>query len=453
MTFRPPKLLVATVGVGVVLAAIFTALLVQFRAELHEEIRRTIVGRDAAVLHSVARQQVSATMARSGIAPRTEDLLTAVLPSAQQEGMLAVAVYDAQGGLVRALPAALLFAEIAAADYVALLSGGPISRYHRSFPLDRYFAGVNPASATAPVLEVLLPLEGGVDGARLGYAQYYIDARALGRELDAIERRLRRQTTATLLGGMLLITLVLTGSYLGLRRGERLVAERNVRLARAHFELTLATKTSALGELTSHLIHGLQGPVAGLRAAVTRGTPAGTDWQTAAGYTEQMQTMISEIVGLLGDATAGVTYELDGQQLIVIIRERNSANALAKGVRLVVENRLACRIDSHRGSLLCLIANNLVQNAIAATHAGYRVVVELTSNEEQIILSVADQGEGIADSVRERLFEPGATGRIGGSGLGLAISRRLARQIGGDLELVSTGAHGTIFRVPVPLHR
>lgn len=454
MPVRASKLFLWTIGVGVVLAAIFTAMLVKFRNELHEEIRRTIIGRDAAVLHPVARQQIAATLARGNTTtPRTEELLTAVLASAQQEGVLAIAVFDAQGGLVRALPTALLFAELAVPDYVALLRGGPISRFHEAFPLDRYFAGVDPTAATAPVLEVLLPLEGKAGGARLGFAQYYIDARALSGELGMIASRLLRQTVAVFLIGVLLIGIVLTVAFLGLRRSERLVAERNVRLAQANFELTLAAKTSALGQITSHLIHDLQGSVAGLRAAFGATAPAGTKWESAANYTEQMQATISEIVGLLGDSSAGVTYELDGQQVADTIARRSAANAQTKGVRLLIENNFARRVDSHRGGVLCLIANNLVQNAITATHAGYRVVVELGEEHDRIVLSVADQGEGISEAIRPRLFQPGATGRNGGSGLGLAISRLLARQIGGDLELVATGAHGTIFRVTAPLRQ
>ena len=54
---------------------------------------------------------------------------------------------------------------------------------------------------------------------------------------------------------------MLAAGYWGLRRAERLIAERNDRLIHANFELTLAAKASDLGQITSHLIHGMQGPV------------------------------------------------------------------------------------------------------------------------------------------------------------------------------------------------
>jgi hypothetical protein len=53
--------------------------------------------------------------------------------------------------------------------------------------------------------------------------------------------------------------------------------------------------------------------------------------------------------------------------------------------------------------------------------------------------------------VLPQLFKPGRSSRPGGSGLGLAIGRLLARQIGGELVLVSTGPQGTVFSVMMPL--
>lgn len=68
------------------------------------------------------------------------------------------------------------------------------------------------------------------------------------------------------------------------------------------------------------------------------------------------------------------------------------------------------------------------------------------------LLDVADDGPGVPEAVRARLFEPYTTTRaIGqGMGLGLAISRKILLDHGGDLELVATSAAGTVFRLAFP---
>ncbi|MFN3566882.1 MAG: ATP-binding protein, partial [Burkholderiaceae bacterium] len=58
----------------------------------------------------------------------------------------------------------------------------------------------------------------------------------------------------------------------------------------------------------------------------------------------------------------------------------------------------------------------------------------------------------IHESVRARLFDAFVTTRADGTGLGLAISRRLARDMGGALELAQTGPGGTVFSLRLPAH-
>ncbi len=456
MNPRLSRLALPALATGALLVAIFAVMVVRFRAELRAEIRQTIIDRDAAVLRPVAlRQLAQRETALAGQPAGPADLLAAVLESAQQEGMLAMVIFDARGHILRVAPDSLLFAELPLDDYLRLLKLESISRYHPDFPLDRYFAGVGgtPEQRRTPVLEVLLPLHGRDATKILGFAQYYIDARPLAQELAVIDERVNRQTAATLGIGGLLITAVVTAAYFGLRRAQRLIAERNERLIRANFELTLATKASALGQLTSHLMHDLQGSVAGLRAVVAgRGANgAGSDWEAAAGYTERMQAMIEETVALLGDTATHTSYELTGHELAGIIRHRNAALAEKKGVVFTVEGGFDQNLDSHRGSLLCLITSNLVQNAIDATDADRRVGVVFHNGDGTVKVTVADEGHGIPENLRAHLFEPGRSGRPGGSGLGLAISRLLARQIGATLVLDSTGPAGTSFSLTLPL--
>jgi signal transduction histidine kinase len=367
--------------------------------------------------------------------------------------MLAIAVFDPDGGTIEAVPANQLFVELPMEDYLRVQTGESITRYHPEFPLDQYFAGVAREQRPAPVLEVLLPMRVRGSATLLGFVRYYIDARPLSRELALIDQRIGRITMATLSVGALLVAAVMTAAFFGFRRAQRVIAERSERLTRANIELTLSAKASALGQITSHLIHGLQVPVAGLRAVVAAQEPGGSnpDWETAGAYTARLQTLIQETVALLGDANAHTTYEFSGRELADTIRDRNQAPAAEKGIRLEVGRGFPEMLDSHRGGLLCLIACNLVQNAITATAPGRRVAVSIAREGARVVLTVEDEGTGIPDSVRPHLFNPGRSSRPGGSGLGLAISQLLARQIGAELALISTGPGGTVFSVTMPL--
>lgn len=91
--------------------------------------------------------------------------------------------------------------------------------------------------------------------------------------------------------------------------------------------------------------------------------------------------------------------------------QRAAAAAAAKGVRLVANNRLETSLDNHRAAVLCLIAANLIQNAITATGSGRTVSVVLTDQDELVSLTVAGRRSrhrpGAAfPSVRTRRQQP-----------------------------------------------
>ncbi len=80
-----------------------------------------------------------------------------------------------------------------------------------------------------------------------------------------------------------------------------------------------------------------------------------------------------------------------------------------------------------------------------------QVRLTATASHDLATLHIADDGPGVPDRARERLFQPfSGSGRPGGAGLGLAIARELARAHGGDLTLVETGTQGTTFELTLP---
>ncbi len=115
--------------------------------------------------------------------------------------------------------------------------------------------------------------------------------------------------------------------------------------------------------------------------------------------------------------------------------------------------RLYARADADQ---LHRILVNLMRNARQAIqadetrHGKGTVKVSAALDGDILIIRIADDGPGIPPRLSERLFEPFVTGGSEGAGLGLTISRELAVNHGGDLVLIETGPHGTIFELRLP---
>ncbi len=99
---------------------------------------------------------------------------------------------------------------------------------------------------------------------------------------------------------------------------------------------------------------------------------------------------------------------------------------------------------------------NLVGNAIKFSDTGGRIAIDLSSDDEGVVLSVRDRGIGIAKEHQQKIFdsfyqvESGATRRAGGTGLGLAISKMLTELHGGRIWVESEPGKGSTFFVHLP---
>lgn len=95
---------------------------------------------------------------------------------------------------------------------------------------------------------------------------------------------------------------------------------------------------------------------------------------------------------------------------------------------------------------------NLLQNAIQAGKEGtiVKIAVKAYSKNGNAIITVADSGTGIPESLWPKIFVPNFTTKSSGTGLGLAMSKRIAEQAGGDISFTSNSS-GTIFTVILPL--
>jgi len=95
---------------------------------------------------------------------------------------------------------------------------------------------------------------------------------------------------------------------------------------------------------------------------------------------------------------------------------------------------------------------NLLLNACEATpNENGRITIDLTEVPQGIRIRVIDNGRGIPESVRGKLFEPFVSaGKENGTGLGLTVVQKIIQDHGGDIVVESTSGEGTVFRINLP---
>ncbi len=104
-------------------------------------------------------------------------------------------------------------------------------------------------------------------------------------------------------------------------------------------------------------------------------------------------------------------------------------------------------------SQLLRVMTNLIQNAIEAIPDGQqgKIEVNLKEAEHAALITVTDNGTGIPDELRERIFSPYFTTKGSGTGLGLAMTRRIIEFWKGDISFSNRPAGGAQFAITLPL--
>ena len=101
---------------------------------------------------------------------------------------------------------------------------------------------------------------------------------------------------------------------------------------------------------------------------------------------------------------------------------------------------------------LIRVVTNLVKNATQALiyEENPKILVEVQEDEEMVIIRVSDNGVGVAQEDKEKVFEPKFTTKSSGMGLGLAMVKNIVETYQGEITFISEKEKGTIFTVKFP---
>ncbi len=101
---------------------------------------------------------------------------------------------------------------------------------------------------------------------------------------------------------------------------------------------------------------------------------------------------------------------------------------------------------------LLRVFNNLLKNAIQSIPENSRgeINVSIQKEKKQVIISIKDNGTGVADDVLDKIFSPNFTTKTGGMGLGLAIVKNIVESINGKIWFTTESGKGSTFFVSLP---
>ena len=237
----------------------------------------------------------------------------------------------------------------------------------------------------------------------------------------------------------------------------RLVAAFNRMAERVQTVLT------EMRQVNDNIAHDLRSPLTRIRGlaegAVVDGTVTGEGAEVVGSIVEECDRLMQTINTMLdiSEAEAGIVglkrEEIDLTELVRQVIELFAGVAEDKGIELIAPTHEPLIALADRRRLQRALAN-LVDNAIKYTPTGGRVQIAAERRNDQVAISVADTGQGIApeDMARifDRFFRSDRSRSQPGNGLGLSLAQAVAHAHGGRISVAQSSLGGSVFNMEIP---
>ncbi len=223
-------------------------------------------------------------------------------------------------------------------------------------------------------------------------------------------------------------------------------------------DLELSRRMAAIGRLTSGVGHEVKNPINAIVVHLELlKNKLGDSNAPATRHLDVIEVEIrrlDRVVQTLVDFSRPVDLQLREQDLRQVIgdvialatEELSTRNVTLEGS--LPSNPLVANVDA---DLLKQAVINVVQNGAQAMPEGGRLRVELEEERKNAVLRITDEGGGIPDEIRDRIFDLYFTTKSEGSGIGLAMTYRILQLHHGSVDVQSSLGHGTEFVLRIPL--
>lgn len=218
-------------------------------------------------------------------------------------------------------------------------------------------------------------------------------------------------------------------------------------------------------DFVANVSHELKTPVGALNLLAEAVAEAKDDPESVVRFASRMQTeserltrLVQQIIDLSrlqNDVASDDATAVKVDELVAEACEHSVTESERKGIDIARTVEPDLLVHGDRAQLHAAVSN-LVENAVTYSPEGSKVVVTAALDGDDVRISVADNGIGIAGPELERIFErfyrvdPARARSTGGTGLGLSIVKHVAASNGGTVDVWSEPGAGSTFTLVLP---
>lgn len=214
-------------------------------------------------------------------------------------------------------------------------------------------------------------------------------------------------------------------------------------------------RMTLIGEMADCIIHDLRSPFCVIQIVtdLLRRSPPDdlTEYcDMVEGQIGRVQNMVEEILDFSKGKPQLKLAPVSMPELLERFQKYNQAYLARLQIELLIEAIPV--VMTADGDKIFRVFQNIVNNAADAFGGNPgRIILRMTEKDDQLVVSIIDNGPGIPEAMRPLMFQPFATmGKAKGNGLGMAITRSIVEAHGGNITFETATGQGTTFHISFP---
>ncbi len=218
-------------------------------------------------------------------------------------------------------------------------------------------------------------------------------------------------------------------------------------------------RASAMGEMAAALAHQIRTPLSSALLYISNLGMNNLDADRRKRFTQKTMSSLQHLESLVeemllfarGERLSASPANIDEVISEFLAQQNEELENCKTKITFInkvshVQVNLSC--DAFKSAL-----QNLFNNACQAAGEAINLTIDLQQQADQVQLKIIDDGPGIPDSIKTRIFEPFITTRVNGTGLGLAVVDAVIRAHKGTISVEDASGIGTCFTICLPVYK